>query len=67
MAGDFAYEYRILCCCGTEFETDDSAAFAKFSKAHANCKQPENEALTLLARLVTAAETIVEHSKGLKK
>lgn len=64
MAGEYAYDYRLLCCCGTEFETDDLRAYEKFAKAHGDCKEPEDVALTLLTRLVTAVESIVDHCKG---
>jgi len=64
VAGEFCYDYHITCCCGTEFETDDPRAYEKFGKAHKDCIQPEDQALTLLTRLVTAAESIVDHCKG---
>ncbi len=64
VAGEYAYDYRLLCVCGTELETDDRAAYDKFAKAHGACKSPDNEALTLLTRLVTAVESIVDHSHG---
>jgi hypothetical protein len=52
--------------CGDEFESDIIKHVKEFERTHAACKTPENEALTLLTRLVTAAEAIVEHCKGRK-
>ena len=67
MPGEFAYDYRYVCACGCELETDDVTQLERLQAMHVNCKTPENEALTLLTRLVTAVETIVDHSKGRKK
>ena len=64
MPGEYAYDYRFVCACGCELETDDVNAFERFQALHVGCKTPEYEALTLLTRIVTAAEAIVEHSKS---
>ena len=61
MPGEFAYEYHYVCACGCELETDDLGAMERMQCLHKDCKAPETEALALLTRLVTAAETIVEH------
>ena len=64
MAGEFAYEYRYVCVCGHELETGDAHEYTRFELRHRKHQSPDNEALTLLTRLVTAVETIVDHSKG---
>ena len=64
MADGFAYDYRYVCVCGHELETDDQHEYTRFEIRHRAHKSPDNEALTLLVRLVTAVESIVEHSKG---
>lgn len=64
MSEGFAYDYRYVCPCGHELETDDNHEFTRFEIRHRAHKSEENEALTLLTRLVTAVESIVGHSKG---
>ena len=58
MPGGYAYEYRYVCACGREFETDNAELFDIVITAHQDCKSPETEALALLTRLVTAAERL---------
>lgn len=64
MSGDFAYDYRYVCPCGHVLETDDAHEFNRFEIRHRAHKSEENEALTLLTRLVTAVESIVGHCNG---
>jgi len=64
MPKEFAYDYRYVCSCGAELETDDANTFNGFVTAHVSHTNPETEALTLLTRLVTAVETIAAHSNG---
>lgn len=64
MGKDFAYEYRYVCVCGHELETDDGHEYTRFEIRHRAHESPDNQALTLLTRLVVAAESIVDHCKG---
>jgi hypothetical protein len=64
VSGEFAYNFRYVCPCGHELETDDAHEYTRFEIRHREHKSEENEALTLLTRLVTAAESIVDHCKA---
>lgn len=58
MPGEYAYDYRYVCTCGSELETDDLSAMERMQCLHKDCKAPETAALALLTRLVTAAERL---------
>ena len=64
MANEFAYNFRYVCVCGHELETDDRVTYDQFEQRHKDCKHAENEALALLRRLVVAVETIETYGMG---
>ena len=45
MASEYAYDYRYVCTCGSELETDDLGAMERMQCLHKSCKAPETEAL----------------------